>query len=139
MQGKTESRRDGWLTALAVAMGLMALSNLSKPVAQSLSPESSSGFVFFGTRLHGAANAIVGPMFGVLLAAYSFGVWTLRRWVVPLAAAYAAYVIVNLILFTLQAPGGETPPLFMLVYAAVAIGISSGGAWYLVRQRHRLS
>jgi hypothetical protein len=139
MQGKPETRRDGWLTALAVAMGLMALSNLAKPVAQSLSPESNSGFVFFGARLHGAANAIAGPTFGVLLAAYSYGVWTLRRWVVPLAEAYAAYVIVNLILFTLHAPVGETPPLFMLAYAAVAIGVSSGGAWYLIRQRQRLS
>jgi hypothetical protein len=140
MQGTTETRRDPWLTALAVAMGLMAVSNLSKPVTQHLSPESTAGFVLFGTRLRGAANAIVGPLFGLALAAYAYGVWGRRRWVVPLAAAYALYVIVNLAFFMLSGPDAGKPPLaFMMVYAAVAIGVSSGGAWYLARQRHRLS
>jgi hypothetical protein len=96
------------------------------------------GFVFFGHRLRGAANAIMGPLFGLLLAAYAYGAWTMKRWVVPLAAAYAAYVIVNLALFTANPPpGGTPPPLFMLVYAVVAIGVSSGGALYLYRNRHR--
>jgi len=139
MQGTTEARRDPWLTALAVAMGLMAVSNLSKPLAQHLSPASTAGFVLFGTRLHGAANAIVGPLFGLLLAAYAYGVWRRRRWVVPLATAYALYVILNLTLFMLGASGAGKPPmLFMMAYAAVAIGVSGGGAWYLARQRHRL-
>lgn len=139
MQGDTAASRDRILTALALMMGLMAVSNFAKPIGQSLSPDSSAGFVFFGTRLHGTANAIIGPLFGVLLAAYAYGVWTLRRWVLTLAFAYAGYVIVNLILFMMIEPAGQRTPLAgMLVYAAVAIGVSSGGAYYLSQHRDRL-
>jgi hypothetical protein len=75
----------------------------------------------------------------VVLAVYSYGVWTMRRWVAPLAAAYAAYVIVNMISFALHPPAGEdTPALGLLGYALVAIGISSGGAVYLHRRREAL-
>ncbi len=138
MQADTTKARDPLMTALAIAMGLMALSNFWKPVAQTMAPESNAGFVFFGHRLHGAANAIVGPMFGALLAAYAYGVWTRRQWVVPIACAYAAYVVVNLALFMTVNP--EAPPVvFMLMYAAVAIGVSAGGAYYLLQNRGRLT
>ena len=80
-------------------MGVMAASNFWKPIAQRMAPESDAGFVFLGTRLHGAANAVMGPLFGVILAAYAYGAWTRRRWVAPLAVAYALYVIANLFLF----------------------------------------
>ena len=132
-----QGRRDGILTALAAAMGLMAISNFWKPVAQHLSPESNVGFVFLGTRLHGAANLVVGPLFGALLAAYAYGVWTMRQWVVPIACVYAAYVLVNLALFMLTDPQAPSP-LLMLPYAVVAIGVSSGGAYHLLRNRQRL-
>lgn len=135
----TSAPRDRALTVLAVLMGLMAISNVSKPITQHLDPTGQAGFVFFGHRLHGAANAIVGPAFGVLLAAYAYGVWTLRRWVVPIAVGYAAYVIVNLVCFTAAGPPGARPPaVFLLLYAAVAIGVSSGGAWLLLRRRSTL-
>ena len=132
--------RDRILTTLAVLMGLLAISNFAKPLGQAMDPGGSAGFVFFGHRLHGTANAIVGPVFGLLLAAYAYGVWTMKRWVVPLAGAYAGYVILNLVLFTANPPPGDrTPLLFMLGYAAVAIGVSSGGAVYLYGHRGRLS
>ena len=139
MQHEPGTSRDWLLTTLAVLMGFMAVSNFWKPVAQRIDPGSPAGFVFLGTRLQGVANAVVGPLFGLLLAAYAYGVWTMRRWVVPLACAYAAYVIANLVLFLLNAPQAEKPPLLgMLAYAAVAIGVSSGGAYYLARYRDRL-
>ena len=128
------------LKVLAVLMGLLAISNFMKPISQSMAPESSAGFVFFGQRLHGTANAIVGPLFGVLLAAYAYGAWTAKRWVVGLAVAYAIYVIVNLILFTaLGATEAEkSKVLFNLVYLVVAVGVSGGGALYLMRNRAHL-
>ena len=135
-----DGKRDPVMTALTIAMGLMAASNLWKPMAQHFAPQSTAGFVFFGHRLHGAANAVVGPAFGVLLAAYAYGVGTRRRFVVPLAIAYAVYVPINLVLFTLNPPpGSELPLLFMLLYALVAVGISGGGALYLYRNRARLA
>ncbi len=134
------TRRDGIVTALAVLMGLLAISNLAKPIGQTMDPGGNAGFVFFGYRLHGVANAIIGPLFGVVLAAYAYGAWTMRAWVRPLAAAYAVYVVLNLVLFTIHPPPGDrTSLLFMVVYGTIAIGVSSGGALYLHRIRDRLS
>jgi hypothetical protein len=128
--------RDPILPVLAVLMGLLAVSNFAKPLGQTMDPSSDAGFVFFGRRLYGLANAAVGPLFGALLAAYAYGVWTRRRWVVPLAVAYAAYVLVNLILFMTTAPPAQVPGLaFSVLYAAVAIGVSTGGAMYLYSRR----
>ena len=136
---ETTRSRDPLLTVLAVLMGLLALSNFMKPLAQTMRPESDAGFVFLGHRLHGLANAVMGPLFGLLLASYAYGVWTRRRWVVALSIGYAAYVILNLVLFSISAPPGPAPGLaFMAVYTGVAIGVSAGGAVYLYRNRHRL-
>lgn len=139
MQADETTSRDRILTVLAVLMGVMALSNFSKPFTQHFDQGGQAGFVLFGHRLHGAANAVVGPLFGALLAAYAYGVWTLRRWVLPIALGYAAYVIVNILSFSLVGPRAERPPaLFMLAYAVVAIGVSSGGAAHLLRRRTSL-
>ncbi len=139
MTDSTRSR-DPWLIVLAVLMGVLAISNFLKPLGQTMRPESDAGFVFLGHRLHGLANAIMGPLFGLLLATYAYGVWTRRRWVVPLSTAYAGYVVLNLVLFATTAPEAQVPGLaFMAGYTAVAIGVSAGGALYLYRNRHRLS
>jgi len=136
---ESDLSRDRVLTVLAVLMALLAVSNLTKPVSQLLAPQTNAGFVFFGHRMHGLANAVLGPLFGVVLATYAYGVWTMRRWVVPLAFAYAAYVIVNLIGFAIHPPpGDDTPALGLLAYALVAIGVSSGGGIYLQRRRESL-
>jgi hypothetical protein len=138
MEGVVRSR-DRVLTVLAVLMGVMALSNFWKPIAQRMAPESNAGFVFLGTRLHGAANAVMGPLFGVILAAYAYGAWTRRRWVVPLAVAYALYVIANLLLYIANTPADQLPPMIgMMVYAVVAIAVSGGGALYLWSHRETL-
>lgn len=140
MATRDGTRRDRILTTLAVLMGLLAISNFAKPLGQAMDPGGNAGFVFLGRRLHGTANAIMGPVFGLLLAAYAYGVWTMRRWVVPLAWAYAVYVVLNLVLFVANPPtGDQTPFLFMVGYAVVAIGVSAGGALYLHRNRDRLS
>ena len=138
MRAEVAESRGAVLTTLAVLMGLIAVSNFMKPVAQAMSAPATVGFMFFGHRLHGLSNAVVGPLFGVLLATYAYGAWNRRRWVAPLAVGYAIYVILNLILFTMNLPAGENYGLaFGVIYSAVAIGVS-GGAIYLVRNRHLL-
>ena len=129
------AKRDWILTTLAVLIGLMAVSNLLKPVGQALRPESPTGFVFFGERLTGMANAIVGPLFGVFHAIYAWAVWKMRSLALPLAIVYAIYVPVNLVLFAMDPPPGSGGPIFGLLYAAVAIGVSGGGAYYLWTKR----
>jgi hypothetical protein len=106
-----ERSRGAVLTTLAVLMGILALSNFMKPLAQTMQPESDAGFVFLGHRLHGVPNAIIGPLFGLVLATYAYGAWTRRRWVVPLAVAYAGYVVLNLVLFAISAPPAQVPGL----------------------------
>jgi hypothetical protein len=121
------------LTILAVLFALLAISNLSKP----LQLNSEQGFVLFGERLHGPANAIAGPLFGLYLLVYAACIWGMRRWALPMGVAYAIYVTVNLVLFWLR----TTPPsdtlgyqLFGLVYAGVALGCA-WGAVHLLRRR----
>ena len=132
------AERGPFLTVAAILFGLLAVSNLSKPLQ--IGPHT--GFVLFGERLDGTANLIAGPIFGAILGTYAYGVWTMRRWAVPLGGLYALYVILNLILFPFRTPpppgAGAGWRLFGLVYAAVAIGISSGAWWALSRRRDEL-
>ena len=79
-------------------------------------------------------------MMGVVLAAYSYGLWKLRSWVAPLSIAYAFYVPVNLVLFWYRQTGPEVPPLsFLLAYLAVAFTGSIGTALYLAYHRDKLT
>jgi hypothetical protein len=60
--------------------------------------------------------------------------------VVPLAAAYAFYVIINLVVFAIDPPPGQQSPLpFLILCALVAVGVSAGGALYLRPHRDRLA
>src|ERR1700675_1127829 len=106
-----ETSRGPVLTTFAVLFAILALSNCLKPFH--LDP--NIGFVFFGLKTHGIANAILGPAFGVLLVAYAIGIWRMRRWVLPIAYAYAVYVILNLLLYTIRnaGPSRRPSPTFM--------------------------
>jgi hypothetical protein len=125
------------LTIFAVLFALMALSNFSKPLHMS----SNVGFVFFGTKLTGTANLIVGPLFGLLLAIYAYGIWTMRRFALPIAHFYATYVILNLLLFTMNNRGtGNLPPMAgWIAYVVVAVGVSLGSAVMLTRRKADLA
>jgi len=131
-----ETSRGPVLTTFAVLFAILALSNFLKPFHL----DRSAGFVFFGMKTHGIANAILGPAFGALLVAYAIGIWRMRRWVLPIAYAYALYVILNLLLYTIRNGGSGRQPsaVFMLVYIAVAIGVSAGSAVLLYRRRQEL-
>jgi hypothetical protein len=64
-----------------------------------------------------------------------------RRWVLPIAYAYAAYVILNLSLFSIRNAGspGHPPSAFMVGYIVVAVGVSTGAAALLYHRRHELA
>jgi hypothetical protein len=126
------------LRVAAVLFVLLAVSNLLKPFQ--LWGEHT-GFVLFGHRLSGAANAIVGPLFGLYLLVYALGCWRQQRFALPMAYAYAAYVLVNLSLFVASQPpaSGDGRMLLGLVYAVVAIGVSSGTAVLLTKHRASLT
>ncbi len=124
--------RGRTLTIFAVLFAVLAVSNFLKPFQLS----SQTGFVLFGRRLSGVPNALIGPLFGLYLLVYAAGIWRMRRYALAMGYAYAAYVILNLVLFNLRNP---PPPslgyhIFGIVYSLVAVGVS-GGAVYVLRQR----
>lgn len=132
--------RGAFLTAMAVLFGLLAVSNFTKAL-QYLHDPKVGGIVIFGVRFEGVlSNAVLGPAMGVVLAAYAIGLWRLAPWVWPLAAVYAFYVPLNLVLFWYRATGPDIPPLgFILVYLALALGGSIGTALYLAGHRDKLA
>jgi hypothetical protein len=129
--------RGALLTILAIGLALMALSDFSKPLKMS----PTVGFVFLGVKLSGIANTLVAPIFGAMLAALAYGIFTMRRFALPLAYVYAGYVILNLMLFTLRNYGtSNMPPLgFWMLYILVAVGVSSGAAIMLTQRKAELT
>jgi hypothetical protein len=128
-----EPQRGRILSIFAVLFVLLAISDLLKPFGFE---GSETGFVFLGRRLSGAANSIMGPLFGIFLLVYAFRIWRMKRSALMMGYVYAAYVIINLTLFNLRNP---VPPgigylIFGIVYAIGGIGVSCG-AVYLLSQR----
>lgn len=129
--------RDRTLTIFASLFGLLAVSNLLKPLQLG---GAQTGFVFFGERLTGTANAVAGPIFGLFLLAYAGAIWTRKRIAVPMSHAYALYVFLNLVMFTMrtETPGGIGYAIFGIVYSIVALGVSVGAAITLTRRKAEL-
>ena len=99
------ANRGQALTIFAILFGLLAISNLLKPLQIG---GGQTGFVFFGQRLSGTPNMIIGPLFGLFLGLYAYGIWNMRRFALAMGHAYALYVILNLILFSMR---NEQPPV----------------------------
>ena len=135
-----KSDRGPLLTVLALLFGLLAFSDLTKPLQASLGAGLRPGFVLFGHRLSGTGNAVVGPLFGLYLLVYAAGIWRMRRWALPIGVVYAIYVIVNLTLFTFRDPEPmHEGVLFGVIYAVVAVGVSWGAVWLLSQRRAALT
>src|SRR5262249_46158027 len=129
--------RGPLLSVFALLFGLLAVSNFMKPLA---GKPAEVGLAFFGQRLAGTPNAIIGPLFGLFLLVYAVGVWRMRRYALPMGVAYAAYVIVNLVLFNVRDPNPNRQGLlFGVLYSLVAIGVSGGAAYLLARRRATLT
>jgi hypothetical protein len=116
---------------------VLAVSNFLKPLRLG---GAQTGFVLFGERLAGTANTVAGPLFGLYLLLYATAIWRRDPIALPLGIAYAVYVVANLVLYTARnpRPPGAGYLVFMVVYAAVAIGVSAGAVALLARERAAL-
>jgi hypothetical protein len=134
----SKADRGSALTVFAVLFFVLAISNFLKPIQIG---GEHTGFVFLGRRLTGTANAVMGPLFGLYLLVYALGIWRMRRFALGMGALYAAYVVVNLILFNVRMPRepGIGQAIFGLVYIVVAIGVSSGTVYLLSQRRAALT
>jgi hypothetical protein len=135
-----ETARRGWfLTVMTVLFLLLALSDFTKPL-QYVNNPAVGGLVVLGHKFHGVAhNLILGPIFGVILLIYAYGIWTMRAWVLPLSFVYAFYVPANMVLY--WSLHQLTPPTvgFIVMYLFLSLTGSVGTAVYLAYHRERLS
>ena len=133
-----ESRRSGALTTMAILFAILAVSDILKPFHLE---GPTTGLVFFGKRLSGTPDAILGPTLGIILLIYAAGIWRMSRYALYLGFAYAIYVTLNLAIFTATNP---PPPsqgelIFGIVYSVLALAFSWGTAILLSRRKADLT
>jgi hypothetical protein len=132
-----QSRRGATLTVFSLLFALVAIEDLLKPFHLE---GPTTGFVFFGTRTHGIANTILGPLFGILLLVYAISILRMRKYALPLAFIYAIYVVLNIVLYSVNPPPGEQgSPVFLVAFLVLAIAIPWAAAITLWRRRADLA
>jgi hypothetical protein len=116
------------LKAFAVLIGLLIVMNLLKPWGA-----EGQGFVFLGRRLEGTPNIIAAWSFAAFLATYVSAMWREKSEALPMGIAYGCYVSANLFLFQLRMAPVDNNPIFGVVYAAIALGVSWGAVATMVK------
>ncbi len=131
------SRRGGGLTTLAILFAILAATDILKPFHLE---GPTTGLVFFGQRLSGVPDAILGPILGLILLTYAAGIWRMRRYALYLGLAYAIYVTINLALYTATnpPPASRSEAIFGIVYSILALVFSWGTAILLNRRKAHL-
>ena len=128
--------RGAALTIFAILFGLLAISDFMKP----FSHDPGVGFVFMGVRLHGTGNAVMGPLFGLCLAIYAYGIWTMRRYALSVAYIFTAWVVVNTVLFSMKNRSEPHPSVAIsIAVTAIAIGVPLATAIILSRRQAELT
>jgi hypothetical protein len=138
-----------WFVRLCAALIILrSFTNFAK-----LSHGDEAVLVFFGQILRGSDTTVLAVVVGLFMLVTGVAMLIGSRWAYPLAAAYAAYVAVNLVAWTALNPGefervGRTlsdasDPTALrwigvagfLGYCVVALGTTALPAWILRRQR----
>lgn len=131
-------RRGAFLTAMAILLAILAVSDATKALQAMHGPVG--GLVVLGHKFRSIGlNAIIGPLFAVFLGFYVYGIWKMKRWVLPIATVYAFYVPVNLVLFWFLHVDGRPSIPFIVIYLFFALIGSVGTALYLNRHHARLA
>jgi hypothetical protein len=129
-----EKSRGTALTIFALLFVLLAISDFAKPLLH------NANFVFLGTKMTGTGNAVMGPLFGVCLLIYAYGIWTMRRYALPVAYIFTGWVCVNMVLFSMKNRNDpQTSPIVAIVTMAIGIGVPVATAIILSRRQADLS
>ncbi len=127
------------LTILALIFFVSAVSSILKPYATA----PDAGFMLLGFRTDGLLEAIVARVHAALMLGLAYGIWRLKRYALYFLLVYTPYVLLNLILSSFRyewhPPGNLPVPLFMVIYAVIALGVPGGTAYLLSRRRPELS
>jgi len=130
--------RGTFLTVMAVLFVVLAISDFTKALQYANNP-AVGGLVVVGHKFEGVSiNLVLGPLFGMVLLIYAYGIWKMRAWVLPLSLVYAFYVPYNLVLFWFTHTTGPRSIGFIVFYLAIALTGSVGTALYLAYHRERL-
>ena len=130
--------RGTFLTAMAVLFVVLAFSDFTKPLQYHNDP-AVGGLVVLGHKFEGVAkNLLLGPIVGIFLLTYAYGIWKLRAWALPISFFYAFYVPTNMVLF--WSLHQLLPPTvrFIVMYLFISLTGSVGTALYLAYHRDRL-
>lgn len=129
---RSRGSRGIFLTTMALLLVLLAISDFAKGIEHA-NHLGHGGLVVFGHRLETTlANSVFGALFGSIFLIYAWGIWNMRRWVVPLAVVYAFYVPANMVLF--WSTHGDDPDgslRFVVVFLAIALTGSVGTGLHL--------
>ena len=124
------------LTIFALLFVLLAISDFSKP----FSHDPGIGLVCLGVRQTGSANAILGTLFGIGLLIFAWGIWTMRRYALPVAYIFTAWVCINTILFRIKNPTAPQPSIVITIFATlIGIGVPVATAIILSRRQAELT
>jgi hypothetical protein len=122
------------LRIFAVLIALRALTNVFKPFG------AGSGLVLFGKLLSGAPSFVLAPLLGIYMLIYAYGIWSLRRFALPMGIVYAVFVAFNVSLFPIFEPlPPEVQGWKYGVFAVVAVAIPSATVWLLSRRKAELT
>jgi hypothetical protein len=132
------SKRSGALTVLAILFAILALTDILKPFHLE---GPTTGLVFFGKRLSGVPDAILGPILGIFLLTYAASIWRMRRYAIALGYAYAIYVTINLVLYSARnpPPASRGEMIFGIVYVIFALAFTWGTVVLLNRSKTDLA
>ena len=131
-----DKKRGAVLTILAILFVLIALSNFLKPLSG-----GRGHFVFLGMKQSGIANAILGPLFGLMQLVIAAGIWRMKRYTVGLAYAYTGYVVLNIMLFHIRNPQDYAMRAIFgwIMYVAIGVGVPLATAMIMSRRRAELT
>lgn len=104
------------LRIFAALFALRGLTNVLKPLG------TGSTMVFFGQKL--PITHPLGPLVGVFLLVYAYGLWSRRSFAVPMGIGYAIFATLNVALFyALQGLPDGFNGIGYLAFAVIAIGV----------------
>lgn len=124
-----------WFRMFGAIYALLAVMNFTKPFEM----EAEHGLVLFGQRLNGMPNLLGSLVMGSYIATYAYALWNQRKIALPLALVYAAYVPLNMYLFTVRSPDlVAVNSLFGVTYIAIALTVSWSAAFLVVTRSSAL-
>jgi len=136
---RTDSNQRGiFLTVMAILFVVLAISDFTKVLQHAGNP-AVGGIVILGHKFTRAfATLTLGPLFGLFLLTYAYGLWNMSRWVIPISVFYAFYVPVNLVLFWSLHQLNPPTVRFIVFYLFVSLTGSIGTALYVAFHRDQL-